>query len=137
MGMRVTMHFFMIMPVGSDKQFPAKRRALSVILEERGHSAHFPLEEAFHEELEEHVSFNLRRAVEALEAADLVIADLSFERPSCYYELGLAQALGKRTLLIAQKDSQIHQAAGRQDVQFYEAEDYANFMKVLIESAGA
>lgn len=56
-----------------------------------------------------------------IEGATLVIADLSLQRPSCYYELGLAQALGRTTLLVAEEGTDVHQAFGRSDVLFYKS----------------
>ena len=37
--------------------------------------------------------------------AHFVVADLTDERPSCYFEVGYAEALGKPTIYIASKDS--------------------------------
>ena len=36
--------------------------------------------------------------------ADLVFADLSWARPNCYYEVGVARAMGKKTVLTVRKD---------------------------------
>lgn len=40
--------------------------------------------------------------------AEYVIADLSYERPNCYYELGYAHALNKKIILTASSDTKIH-----------------------------
>jgi nucleoside 2-deoxyribosyltransferase len=48
---------------------------------------------------------------------DIFAADLSLERPSCYYEVGYVQALKKRVYLIAQIGTPIHQITG--NVTFY------------------
>lgn len=40
--------------------------------------------------------------------AEYVIADLSYERPNCYYELGYAHALNKKIILTASYDTKIH-----------------------------
>lgn len=45
---------------------------------------------------------------EQLEASYFVIADLSGERPNCYYELGYAQAIGKPVLLFAERRARLH-----------------------------
>jgi nucleoside 2-deoxyribosyltransferase len=60
-----------------------------------------------------------------------VLADLSLERPSCYYELGLAEALGKPVYLIAKKNTDIHQTASRRLVRYFDNEDE---YKVLVEN---
>ena len=44
-------------------------------------------------------------------------SDLSFERPSCYFELGMAQAVAPRCSLIAERGTTIHQHSGT--VSFY------------------
>lgn len=43
-----------------------------------------------------------------IELAEYVIADLSYERPNCYYELGYAHALKKKIILTASHDTTIH-----------------------------
>jgi hypothetical protein len=40
--------------------------------------------------------------------AYFVIADLSHERPNCYFELGYAQALGKPALLLSGEGTRVH-----------------------------
>lgn len=40
-------------------------------------------------------------------------------KPSCYFELGLAQAIGKDVYLIAKHGTNIHQAHGRNMTRFY------------------
>lgn len=42
-----------------------------------------------------HGGFHLLQTQALIRAADFIIADLSYERPSCYYEVGFAQGLGK------------------------------------------
>ena len=75
--------------------------------------------------------FNLEEALEEFESVDLVIADLSFERPSCYFELGMAQAKRIPTFLLAQHCTQLHQHAG--DVHFYSnLEEYSHLIKTAI-----
>jgi nucleoside 2-deoxyribosyltransferase len=54
-----------------------------------------------------------------MKAASLIVADLSLERPSCYYELGVAQALGRPTFLLAVTGTAIHQVADRDRIHFY------------------
>jgi hypothetical protein len=54
-----------------------------------------------------------------LAGAMFVLADLTLERPSCYYELGLAEALGLPVRLVAEFGTAIHQSAERDKVQYY------------------
>ncbi len=52
-----------------------------------------------------HGGFNLLETQRLIEFADFIIADLTYERPSCYYELGFAQGLRKPVDLIAFESS--------------------------------
>jgi hypothetical protein len=45
---------------------------------------------------------------EEIARSEIVLCDLSGERPNCYYEAGFAHALGKVTLLTIRKSDQIH-----------------------------
>ncbi len=47
----------------------------------------------------------VKRIKEEIEKATFVIADLTDERPSCYFEAGYAEALRKPMIFIASKDS--------------------------------
>jgi len=42
--------------------------------------------------------------LERIAAARLIVADLTLERPNCYYELGYAHALGKHVIICARDD---------------------------------
>jgi len=43
-----------------------------------------------------------------IKLAEFIIADLTFERPNCYYEIGYAHALNKKVILTARKGTKIH-----------------------------
>lgn len=47
----------------------------------------------------------VKRIKEEIEKSSFVIADLTDERPSCYYEAGYAEALRKPTIFVASKES--------------------------------
>ena len=49
-----------------------------------------------------------RKIINNLKKAEIIVADLSFERPNCYYELGYARAIGKKIITIASKGSKVH-----------------------------
>ena len=101
------------MPVGSDPLVEDKRRVLCVAIKESGREARFPVYRP------DEPPFDITKLVDELQRADSVLADLSHERPSCYYELGVAQAIGKPICLIAQAGTAIHQCANRHSVRFY------------------
>lgn len=107
------LNVYVIMPVGADPSYSAKRKVLGHVARKLGVSLHLPLENSTSHQSPSDVLEEIRRS-------DLVIADLSLERPSCYFETGLAQALGKRTRLIAAAGTDVHQVFGRDRVRFYE-----------------
>lgn len=45
--------------------------------------------------------------IEMIERADLIIADLTDRNPNVFYELGYAHAIGKNTILLTQKTSDV------------------------------
>jgi len=46
--------------------------------------------------------------IEEISKSEVVIADLSGERPNCYYEAGFAHAIGKEIILTIRKNTPIH-----------------------------
>src|SRR5258708_1379266 len=46
--------------------------------------------------------------VRAIRNSYFVVADLSEERPNCYYECGYAHALGKPIIMLIQRGQEIH-----------------------------
>lgn len=107
------MYFYVIMPVGADEQFADKRSILKKVAEREGITPYFPFDRTTN------ITFDKDKTLSLLKDSDFVLADLSMERPSCYFELGLAQALGKEVYLIAQENTDIHQAHGRRLTHFY------------------
>jgi hypothetical protein len=105
---------YVIMPVGSDPRHAHRRAAIEAVVRESGLAPYFPADG-----VDSKVSFDLVRARRELRRARLVLADLTLERPSCYYEVGLAQALGRQVQLLAEAGTPIHQAHGRENTIFY------------------
>ncbi len=64
-------------------------------------------------------SFDLASTMEAISKSDLVLVDLSNERPSCYFELGLAESLGANVVALAIEGTPIHQTSNRVSVIFF------------------
>ena len=57
--------------------------------------------------------------LEAIACSELVLCDLSGERPNCYYEAGFAHALGRTLILTIRAAERIHfDLAGRRFIQW-------------------
>jgi hypothetical protein len=104
-------YIYFIAPVGSDPQYKQKRELLERISRDTGREFFFPLER--------HTSFSLESARADLRRASLTIADLSLERPSCYFELGVAQALEVPIWVIAAAGTPLHQLAAPDSTRLY------------------
>ena len=94
-------YFYVICPVGADPDFPAKKEILESVGSKYALIPFFPLQQRSR--------FSVAAAKSDLSQAEFVLADLSRERPSCYFELGLAQAMDVPVVLIAGSGTRIHQ----------------------------
>lgn len=122
-------HIYFIMPVGSDPQYELKREQLTQLSNDAGREFFLPLER--------HNSFSISEARTDLLNASLVVADLSLERPSCYFELGIAQALGVPVCVIAAVDTILHQTGSLIIPLFYSnLFQYREVVRKCIASAG-
>lgn len=72
---------------------------------------------------------DIEHTVELMKLSDLVIADLSFERPSCYFEIGFTQSLNKEMLLLAETDTEIHFVLNQESVRYYS--DLSEYHKII------
>ncbi len=121
---------YIIMPVGADKKFNEKRFIIESISQQKGIITHFPFDK------NKGTYIDINATLTILSSADFVLADLSLERPSCYFELGLAQAIGKTTFIIAEQDTDIHQANDRNLTRFYtDLEDYKIVISKVLAKA--
>jgi hypothetical protein len=109
---------YVVMPVGSDPAYPARRAAIDRAVVSVGMIPFHPMDRRPHS-----VEFDAAEIRFEVQRAVVVVADLSLERPSCYYEIGVAQGTGVPTILVAERGTPIHQTAGRADVAFYDTFD--------------
>lgn len=70
-----------------------------------------------------HTSRISERIERLIRGAYFVIADMSRERPNCYYELGFAQALHKPAILTAREGTQLHFDVRDYPCIFYDSEE--------------
>lgn len=120
---------YFISPVGSDSRYLEKRTALAELEADLEIRFLFPLDLS--------ASFDLCRVKADMTNAFAIIADLSLERPSCYFELGLAEAVGARVALIAMNGTQIHQTGCALKVRSYnDLVEYKSSIKSAILSFG-
>lgn len=115
-----------VLPVRSDPHFKFKRLMWLDVARSSGHEIVMP-------DGTPPGAFDLERALEVLNTVQLVVADLTFERPSCYYELGLAQALGLPAVVLNRADCAKHQHAPVVAQYSYEdLSDYAGVVKQIL-----
>jgi hypothetical protein len=107
------MHLFVVTPHSFDPRFEQKIRLVSEMAQIANVQVGWANPTAVRRIAEEMVGFEL------LKKSDFVLGDLSFERPSCYFEIGLAQGLNKPVSLIAENGTPVHQVIGRTTVEFY------------------
>jgi len=114
----VTISVYVIMPVGSDPAHAQRRVRIDAAVRALGMTPYHPLDHRSHAD---DISADAIRA-EVMECA-VALADLSLERPSCYYELGLAHGAGLPAAVVAEVGTMIHQTADRWSVAYYDSLD--------------
>lgn len=115
------MKVFIITPHYSDPEFEKKRDLLLKIASDYHVEALYGSNRGFEADVDESLTL--------LENADSILADLSLERPSCYFEVGFAQSKNKLVHLIARVGTEIHQVRSRNKVQLYESlSDYEQLL---------
>ncbi len=62
--------------------------------------------------------FNVYQTIDAMEKALFVLVDLTLERPSCYYELALAELKAAHVYRVAAEGTPIHLTTAPETVTF-------------------
>lgn len=107
----------------AEKDFLEESYKLAVkpVVEEMGYICERADEQHFNDRISEQIIKNIHNA-------DIIIADLTEARPNCYYELGMAHALGKPVIHISRNRADIHF-----DVQDYNFIVYKNVVSLRSE----
>lgn len=122
-------YFYVISPVGADPDYAAKREVLKDMGRSRGCEPFFPLDH--------HSEFSIDSARLDLQRARFVFADLSYERPSCYFELGLAEVLDSIVVIIAAAGTPIHQVGDVKTICWYsDLEEYRRLVAEALATRG-
>lgn len=117
-----------IAPVRTDPNFDAKMDIIRSLCARDGLGWRTPEREPEH--------FDLSAMIEAIRNAAVAVVDLSHGRPSCYYELGLIEALGEAPFLLAESGTQIFQYSGQVEVHFYaNLNDYRILIETMLKRA--
>jgi len=120
-------YLYVISPVAADPDFTAKRALVAAIATSLGVEPLFPLDRD--------PSVALERAFDDIRRAKFVLADLTLERPSCYFELGLAEATGVDVVIVAKTGTPIHQVGYASQVSFYRnLGEYETLIRQLLET---
>lgn len=123
-------YLLIITPVRADPQFEAKMQVVRSVCSSEGLECLLPERNPG--------GFDLKVAIETILGASVIVADLSYARPSCYYELGLVEAIGRRPALIAAMGTEIFQHSERGAVAFYnDLKSYGDIVRGAIRMVGA
>ena len=120
-------YIYFVMPGLVDPLAHHKRQVILEVCTAFGISVRFP---AFNPDS---LEFNLDQEKDAILSSAGAIVDLSFERPSCYYELGLIECLGVPAFLICGRDAAVHQTMNRSSVVRFDGIDsYRSVIRDLV-----
>lgn len=118
----------LITPYQMDAQYSAKKAIVKNICEESN------LAFITAEDISTGSGLSAEETIDFLRKCSFAIADLSFERPSCYYEVGYLQSLSKSVYLVATNYTIIHQVLNRDNLQFYNnLEEYKTLIAKIVK----
>lgn len=125
------MEIFIITPYKFDPLFEKKRQIVESASKQFGINVHYGPYPPYDEKTDKEKIVNLYKDI------DYFIADLSYERPSCYFEVGFAQGLNKSIHLIAMDGTEIHQVLDRDKVYFYNnLHEYEDLINSILRDRG-
>ena len=76
-----------------------------------------------------------QQILENISQSELILADLTGERPNCYYEAGFAQALGKEIIFSIHKEDEVHfDLAGYRFINWKTETGFRRKLKQRLES---
>jgi nucleoside 2-deoxyribosyltransferase len=116
------MKIFLIAPYSIDRNFEEKRSIINDVFLKFGF-------ELLLAEDNNKGSLSAETTIRLFEQADYFIADVSCERPSCYYELGYLQAQKKDISIIAKKNEKIHQLLYKDSIEYFN--DLGEYKKII------
>lgn len=96
-----TLCFVIMSFSGNSRLREAYTRAVKPAVEQLGYRCERADEQQFNGSIRDRIMSNIQRA-------RFIIADMTEARPNCYYELGIAHALGKEVIHIAGDKNDIH-----------------------------
>lgn len=73
----------------------------------------------------EHEDVITDKIIEEIKASEFLLGDLTYERPSVYYEIGYAHSLGRRVIMYKRKGTHIHF-----DLAAYNCPEYSNMREL-------
>lgn len=112
---RRPVRFICVMPSLDFTDVMQKRTLLKQVANEFGYTAVFPTYD------KSKPDFSLNDTIGHFRQSDFVFVDLSDERPSCYFELGIAESVGAKVIAVAKNGTPIHQTSHRDAVAFFDS----------------